>query len=206
MAMDEETKLNKSVDSHNELLYRIRLIEDAVGLYYFYGHGWNQRQREDPQGIGFRPEDSARYIATQFAFLQIAAILDRSGAYSLHMEKKTFTISAEHLQALFPVLQSPRLARIVSDINLVLNKHKSTIRTVFNVRNSRIAHVGDITYKSVSDEDDKHSYFKLQNHIPSSFRFKRITEFCSDLEDALFWPFRLSGFDDNNDYGSAVNI
>lgn len=204
--MNYDEKVKRSISSYNELLYRIRLTEDAIGLYYYYGQGWNQRQREDQQGVGFRPEDRVRYIAVQFAFLQIAAILDQQGEYSLRMQKNTFTVSAKRLKNLFPTLKNPRLDRIHSDVNSVLGKHSKTINTVFKVRNSRIAHVGDITYKSVSDENDEYSYYKIQTHIPSSFRFKRITELCRDLDCALLTPFNLSGFDHNGDYGSAVSI
>jgi hypothetical protein len=90
MTSDYETQLNISSNSYYEILYRIKLVEDAIGLYYFYGRGWNQRQRKDPLGVGFRPEDQARYFAVQFAFLQIAAILDQQGKYAFTYAEKYF--------------------------------------------------------------------------------------------------------------------
>lgn len=189
MIDDEEIKLTRSENFRYEILYRIKLIEDAIGLYYFYGQGWNQRQRDDPLGISFRPEDQARYFAVQFAFLQIAAILDQQGEYSLCMQRKSFTISEKRLALLFPTLQKSRLNQIASDVNSVLYKHRSTINTIFKVRHSRIAHIGDITHKVVvfnGDWDYDRTYFKLQNNLPSSFRIKRVTELCRDLSYALF--------------------
>jgi hypothetical protein len=186
MTSDYETQLNISSNSYYEILYRIKLVEDAIGLYYFYGRGWNQRQRKDPLGVGFRPEDQARYFAVQFAFLQIAAILDQQGKYALHMQKNTFSVSSKRLKKLFPTYEDLYLDKIVLDVNLVLFKHKNTINTVFKVRNSRIGHISDITHKVLLDDDYDNTYFRLQNNIPPSFRFVRITELCSDLSFALF--------------------
>ena len=186
MTSDYGTQLNISSSSYYEILYRIKLVEDAIGLYYFYGRGWNQRQRNDPLDVGFRHEDQARYFAVQFALLQVAAILDQQGKYALRMQKNNFSVSSKRLKKLFPTYEDSYVDKIVLDINLVLFKHKSTINTVFKVRNSRIGHVGDITHKVLLGDDYDNTYFRLQNNIPTSFRFKRITELCRDLRFALF--------------------
>jgi hypothetical protein len=176
--------------SHNELLYRFRLIEDAISLRYFFGVGLNERKR-DKISFGLHLEERTRNIIAAFIFLQLAAILDSNGQYSLHVNRNTFQITGNQLSKLFPSVPDDQIRERTHGVNRVLKRHAKLIKMVFSARNEKIAHVSRQIHKF--DSDGKHSWFMPVPLVPSSIRFRQIINFLQELDDELLFPNYLHG-------------
>lgn len=188
MAQITEQSIKASKDACNEILGRLKLIEDAIMLFHFLGHELDRKIREAHKHDLPLQEERLRYIVTSYAFIQTAAILDCNGMFSLHVrkDKGEYCLSKSNFSKLFPVLDEETKNEVLEKTNLVLQKHKRTIETVFKTRHEKIAHIGRITYKLGKTED--YSWYIPSSLIPTSFRYKRLLELSRDLDDALCWP------------------
>ncbi len=179
-----------SIDAHNELLYRFELIYDAMLLHLNLGVGLNERKR-DKDNFGTHQEERTRHIIAAFIFLQLAAILDSKGTYSLHVNKNSLQTTEENLLNLFPSVSREQIKERTGGINRVLKKYTKLVKTTFTIRDEKIAHAGRKISKF--DTNGKHSWFRSVPLVPSSTRFQQMRNFLEELNDELLFPNHSHG-------------
>lgn len=174
-----------TMDSYNELAFRVRMTLDAVNLYYYFGQGLEEVY--SGQGIDETPEFKTRNIVTQFAFIQMSAIFDSQGRFSLHVkeikESGKIHIKEKRLRALFPIFQDCDLKIFEADLNKVPIKYQSTIKIITQIRNEKIGHLVKKSQKI--RECGGYVEFSHKTQIPRSFSYKQITDLCMDLRSSL---------------------
>jgi hypothetical protein len=127
---------NISKDCVNEISFRMRSARRAIEILADY------KDKSSKTEIEYEQFKSIRYIMARFAILEICTAFDKSGRWSLALNKDRrgkFSVPAARLKKLFPRMPANDLAKFQSKLNFVIGKNSKLIDRLLHTRHNRIA-------------------------------------------------------------------
>ncbi len=198
-------KKNHNTDtSFDELRLRLFAAANAIDYYNIlkeepYGSCEKCRssiKRDDKVEHKIR-NDGIRHILFQYAIIQIYAVLDSSGFFSLRIETKVlegakkakkYTVSKNRLKNLFPTYKEDDIKEMKKRIDKVLYKRRLLIRNIRKMRNSAFAHMGEKRFKKTGEPVEYDWDLLLNYHyyeIPKSVTPFKVLLMINELENAI---------------------
>lgn len=120
----------------NEVEFRRTIIRDCLDLFEEY-RGKKGRGEVEYFRLMF-----LRFVLVTTAVLQAATLLDKTGRFSLRLqkEKRGYSVDARRLGQLFPKCTSVQIGNLKREIDSLCNQYKTLIERIFSTRHEIIAH------------------------------------------------------------------
>ena len=127
-------------------------------------------------------------MIASYALIQISAILDMQGEYSLGVQNVSTdpTVNKRRLGKLFPALTNKELETLCRKANDLLSRHKSSVQQIMRIRNRKLAHMGSVSAQT--RKWSEHSFYSLKNIVPKRFAYIKLLKLCTAIADDLLDP------------------
>jgi hypothetical protein len=133
-----------SKDFVNETSFRMRSACRAIEILAEY------KAKIPKTEIEYHQFKSIRYVMARFAVLEICAIFDKHGRWSLMLNKNQrgkYRVQPARLKKIFPLLPVDQLEKLQSNLDYVVRKNSALIDRLLHTRHNRIAHAGRLNTK-----------------------------------------------------------